>query len=525
MTHLYKIKNKRGQLITFRPNEVQLRHLADRRRRKRARILKYRQGGFSTLYLIDYLDNAIWTPGYAAAIIAHEQKALDGLFETVKRAYDNMPETLKPTTRQDTQRSFTFEFAYDGQKLDSKIYVALKIRSGTVQDLHISERAYIEGDKSQELEAGSKQAVPLDGRITEETTANGFNEYYDSFMESWENEAPGEYDYGAFFYAWHEMAEYQIPGPPITDYTDAQERLKALVRKEYGKELTDAQIYWYEWKKKELIAAARKSDDKVRLSGDQLMKQEYPTTVREAFQSGLGNVFDGDILDEYEGRDPIRVAKWNSEEIYIWREPVIAGQKYRDETGKELTHQKTMFYGQGCDPSDGVGGDDAGISVWDEQYRQCAQWYGQLRPDRLAELNIFIAEMYGNAFLGVENNMLSTILFVVEKGYKNYYQTVRIDERRKIKTKKIGWTTSSKTRDVMIDTYVQMFEEHDLEINSKKTLNQMMTFVKKEGGKREHAEGKHDDVLFSDFIAIQMVRNKDKVRTHQRGFGAKPSGM
>jgi hypothetical protein len=350
LTHLYKIRNKQGQLVTFKPNPIQLMILAALGRRLRARILKYRQGGVTTLFCILYLDDALWTPGFSAAIIAHDRATLGKIFQIVKRAYENMPASIKPKTRQDTLYSYRFETAYDGQLLDSEVYVDMKLRGGTVQALHVSERAYIEGDKSQELEAGSKQAVPTYGRITEESTANGFNEFYDSFTEDFDNPEPAELDYLALFYAWHQDPQYTLPGG-IEERTVADNELDDQVFKTYDYHLSDGQILWYNWKMKDLEKAARASEDKIGLSGRQLMRQEYPSTMREAFQSGLGNVFDSTILEDIVAAPAVEIVGSKTN----------AGQKikifHKFEQGKQ--------YFLGNDPSDGVG-DPAAIAIWDE---------------------------------------------------------------------------------------------------------------------------------------------------------------
>jgi hypothetical protein len=508
LTHLYKILSKRGELVVFKPNVVQLMILMSLGRRLRARILKYRQGGVTTLFCILYLDDALWTPGFSAAIIAHDRSTLDKIFMIVKRAYDNLPDSIKPYTRQDTLRSYRFEKTYDGQPLDSSIYVDMKIRGTTVQALHISERAYIEGDKSRELEAGSKQAVPSFGRITEESTANGFNEYYDAFTDEETDSLTPQLEYLNLFYAWHEDPQYRLPGAPF-ERTEEDNKLDKQVFDAYGYHLDDEQIRWYNWKEKELVKAARESDDKVGLTGRQLMKQEYPSTMLEAFQSGQGNVFDSAILQTYTPA-PFK-------EIIDSKE--VPGQKIKvihsPEPGK--------FYGLGCDPSDGSG-DPAGIAIWDENYRKVAEWHGLLRPDNLAKLVKEMAEMYNTAFAGVENNMLSTILFL-SKIYNNYYSTVTVDERRQRRTKKMGWTTTGKSRDVMIDEFIMHFEEETLRDLTAQSLKEMQTFVITEGGKREHAVGKHDDMLFADFIACQMVKMKKQSKTQERVYAEKPAGF
>lgn len=524
LTHLYKILDKQGVLVTFKPSRIQLMILAAIGPRLRARILKYRQGGVTTLFCIMYLDDALWTPGFSAAIIAHEREALDKIFEIIDRAFNTMPDSLKPTTERNTLRMLKFKQTFDGVPLDSEIYVALKLRSTTVQALHITERAYIEGDKSRELEAGSKQAVPMTGRMTEETTANGYNEYFDSFTEDYENPNPGPMDYLALFFAWHEDLQYRLPGAPFERTTD-DIALDKQVHDAYGYHLDDDQIRWYNWKSRDLEKAARASDDKVGLSGRQLMRQEYPSTMLEAFQSGQGNVFDSAILQMITPAPIKRIidSKTNpGQKIEIIEDPVKAGQQY-EEDGVVKSYAVDRRYFVGSDPSDGSG-DPAGIAVWDESYHKVAQWHGLLRPDKLADLIKEIAVMFNTAFVGVENNMLSTILFL-SKIYENYFITVKVDEKRQTRTKKIGWTTTGKSRDVMIDDFVMHFEEETLTGLTAKSLKEMQTFVTKEGGKREHAIGKHDDMLFADMIAIQMIKYKDKSRTRERVFSGKPSGF
>lgn len=510
LTHLYKILDKNGQLITFKPSIIQLKILAALPKHFYWRILKYRQGGVTTLFCILYLDEALWTPGFSAGIIAHDQSTLDDIFQKVKVAYDNLPDWLKPTTRTNTVRMYRFDKTFDGIQLNSSIYVSLKIRGGTNQALHITERAFIEGKKSTELEAGAKQTVPIGGRITEETTANGLNEYHDAFSATWDLKSDNPLDYGAMFFAWHEDPQYTLPGE-IEEYDQEQLALKDLVRKHYDKELTDGQVIWYFWKMRQLIDAARESEDTVMLSGPQLMRQEYPSYLDEAFQSGAGNVFDDDILAGYIPAEPIRtMASQNDqskgEKIKIFVEP---------EAGK--------LYFIGVDPSDG-GGDPAGVAVWDENYEKVAEWGGKLRPDKIAHLAAELGIMYNTAFIGVENNMLSCVL-ELSKIYDNIFYTTRIDQKTQRRTKKMGWTTTGRSRDLLIDEFIKHFEEFTLRNLSKLTISQMRTFVRLEGGRRDHAVGKHDDMLFADMIAIQMIRNKDKSRARRRSFARKPSGL
>lgn len=245
----------------------------------------------------------------------------------------------------------------------------------------------------------------------------------------------------------------------------------------------------------------------------------------EAFQSGAGHVFDPERLNDTTPKDPLtwdhlveqinnqyggdiaverieKVKQLHQWGVDIWRIP-------------EIEHK----YVVGVDPSDGEGADYSDIDVWDrDTLEQVAQYYVKLRPDEVAEAAAQIATWYNKAFVGIENNMLSTVLFF-SKIYDHYYFENRIDEKTLKRTKKIGWSTNMKTRDVMIDDFNIFFDEGHLTINSRRTLGEMKTFVKKDNGKREHADGKHDDALFGGFIAIQM-RKFD--RPSARAFTEKP---
>lgn len=510
LTHLYKIKDKNGQIVTFRPNIPQLKHISERSGHRYNRVLKARQHGITTLYCIDYLDEALWVPGMACAILGHEREAVDMIFEIVRRAYLNLPNEIKPEVKTDTTRMLRFTKRYDGVALDSSIYVALKLRSGTVQKLHITEIAF--NKDTQELTAGSKQAVPITGSISEETTANGFNDFYDNFMDRWQKPA-GDFEYKAYFYPWTVNPDYTLPGMlPIEARTKTENELAEKHK------LTDGQLLWRRWKMDDL----KRSQTGLGLTGEQLFKQEYPLTPLEAFQSGAGHVFDPEKIEVVIPVEPMNIEQVFADIGNYWSGESAAEQKTK---AKSLFQKGVEFwelpapdkkYVVGVDPSDGDGADYGVIDVWErDSLHQCAQYYGKLRPDELAELAKDVGEYYNNAFAGVENNMLSTILFL-SKIYDNYYFETRIDEKTLKKTKKIGWSTNIKTRDVMIDDFNIFFDEGHLTIRSRRTLGEMKTFVKKENGKREHADGKHDDALFAGFIAIQMRKfDRPKARVFE----------
>src|SRR5579863_6305554 len=137
-------------------------------------VLKARQEGVSTFFLIWHLDATLFTPNIKTCILADERDNLSGLFQIIKFAYESMPQRVrladgtiweKPKARYDNRNELFFE------GLNSTIYVALKIRSKTVHRLHVSEWAWIKS--AQKVLTATFAAVPKDGVISGESTANG----------------------------------------------------------------------------------------------------------------------------------------------------------------------------------------------------------------------------------------------------------------------------------------------------------------------------------------------------------------
>lgn len=516
---MYKIKDKQGNFITFTPNYIQLKHLWERKDHRYVKIVKARQHGITTLYEIDMADEAMWVPGMSCGIIAHRRDKLEEYFEIVHLAYESMPPELRPITRQDTKHKYKFLQMYNGAPLNSSIYVDTDIRGGTVQWLHITEIAY--NRDPQALKSGSKQAVPKTGRITEETTGNGMNDFYDEYMDARALQLSGkngEMDYITCFYAWVENPEYTLPGV-LDEKTPDELRIIEIAKREYHIDVTDGQLLWRRWKKREL----KQKQDGISLNEDQLFKQEYPLTVQEAFQSGAGSVFD---LEKLESMHPLPILGKPQIELLHKRHALTAELYYTPDQLKTILDlqqvgvwfwhlpQPDTEYVIGVDPSDGQGADFGPINVWTRKpdpetgkLKQVAQWYGKLLPDELAQMSASLANLYNSAFVGVENNMIATVSFLA-KIYGNLFFEVKMDEKLQKRSKKFGWNTNIQTREKMIDDFEIHYRDDLLEINSPVTLKEMRTFVRKlmpSGAyKREHADGKHDDSLFSDMIAVEM---------------------
>ena len=156
LSNLYKIVDKRGRAIPFRPNDAQLEFLGDTHDNNI--ILKARQLGFTTLCCLIYLDACIFAPNTRAGVIAHRLDDAKVIFrDKVKFPFDHLDEGIKAqvATRQDSADTLTLAN-------NSSIRVSTSMRSGTLQYLHVSEFGKICAqfpEKAREIVTGALNAV------------------------------------------------------------------------------------------------------------------------------------------------------------------------------------------------------------------------------------------------------------------------------------------------------------------------------------------------------------------------------
>jgi hypothetical protein len=127
----------------------------------------------------------------------------------------------------------------------------------------------------------------------------------------------------------------------------------------------------------------------------------------------------------------------------------------------------------------------------------------RLKPGLFAERVYDLCKLYTGhktiwPLLGVErNNHGHAVLQKLEDlGYTNLHEAP--DGRP-------GWKTTSATRPVLIDEFIEEVEAEITEIFDKDTLGECMTLVDN-NGKIEAVDGKNDDCVIASAIAIQMMK-------------------
>src|SRR3990167_4443500 len=139
MNNLYKIRDKKKNLIKFRRNRVQ--QDFNQNRWSRNLILKSLQLGFTTEEAIDSLDDVLFTRNTDVLLIAHNLDAGKAIFDKkIELAWKNIPQEIRALYKVDASNAQTLKFEF-GDGTFSSIVVDTTGRSGTFSRVHITELA------------------------------------------------------------------------------------------------------------------------------------------------------------------------------------------------------------------------------------------------------------------------------------------------------------------------------------------------------------------------------------------------
>lgn len=294
LRNLYQIVTKgddasSGMVEVFRPNRAQRRLLASLHTRNI--ILKARQLGFSTLVCILWLDTALFSSDpMACAIVAQDRETAGKLFGKITFAYDRLPQALRKMFPVVKRSAEEIQFGHNG----ASVRVATSARGGTIHRLHVSEMGKIGAkypDKAREIVTGSIPAVPANGVVVIESTAEGQSgRFYDMVKAALEVQQTGRAltarDYRLHFYAWWEAPEYRLDPEGLALTPADLSYFNELDGR--GIALADEQKAWY-------VATLRSAD----FAGERpLMWQEYPSYPEEPFKvSAEGSYYSQQLAD------------------------------------------------------------------------------------------------------------------------------------------------------------------------------------------------------------------------------------
>ena len=211
-------------------------------------------------------------------------------------------------------------------------------------------------------------------------------------------------------------------------------------------------------------------------------------------------VFDGQAVSERLGRipEPVKRGFWEYGDD-------MSEIRWQDGSGPVTIYRESEEgrpYVIGGDTS-GEGSDFFVAQVLDNiTGEQVAVLRHQYDEDTYAKQVYCLGKYYNEALVGIEANFSSYPIKRLEQlGYRNQYVREQEDSFPGGVRRAFGFRTTATTRPVVIGTLVEAMRDGIGLVNDRTTLEEMLTFVRKESLRPEAEAGAHDDCVMALAIA------------------------
>jgi len=406
-------------------------------------VLKARQLGLSTLTA----GYALWMMTFQQdkniLVIATKQETAKNLVTKVRVMHANLPGWLKQPCVEDNKLSLRYK---NGSQIKAVASSEESGRSEALSLLIIDEAAFI--DKIDTIWGAAQQTLATGGRALIISTPNGVGNF---FHKTWIGAEDGTNDFNFINLHWS-------------------------VHPERGQD----------WR-----------DDQDKLLGPSLAAQECDC---DFITSGRG-VIDGLLLEKMKEssiREPMEKRGIDSN-YWIWEPP-----------------NYTKNYVVSADVSRGDGTDYSAFHIIDvESLEQVAEYKGKISTQDFGNMLVNVASEYNNALLVVENNNIgwAAIQQVIDREYPNLFYTSKdlqyVDVQHQMTNKYRaqernmvpGFSTTSKTRPLIIAKLEEMFREESVMVHSQRLIDELFVFIYN-GNRAEAMTGYNDDLVMSFAIAL-----------------------
>jgi len=271
LNNLYTITNKDGDLVIFKMNYAQHKVYAKSRNHPRLIILKSRQQGISTMWLVSYFDDAIFCKYMNLGLMAQGADEASTLLERTKLLWDKLNPSIKGFLGISLNKDNSKEFSFSNE---SKIFIRVSFRSATLQRLHISEFGKIANQypkRARETKTGTLQALGKGNTGVIESTAEGINDFKDMWDKAELAESSGTM-------SWKDFAPVFLPWFKDPDCHEEVDQVIDEEAFQYFKKMEEETGHVLRRTQKNFWIAQRRE-----LEGD--IYQEYPATPAEAFSA------------------------------------------------------------------------------------------------------------------------------------------------------------------------------------------------------------------------------------------------
>jgi len=425
-------------------------------------VNKGRQIGLSTLTAGYSLWLMMFHSDKNILVIATKQDVAKNLVTKVRVMHQNLPIWLRNTCQEDNKLSLIFE---NGSQIKAIASAPSSGRSEALSLLIMDEAAHIEPTTlADDIWTAAASTLATGGKAIVLSTPNGM---------------------GNFFHKTWVAANEETNGftPIFLDWQVHPERDQS-------------------WR-----------DNQTSIMGELEARQEHDAD----FISSGNTVVNGDLIQFYR-QNFEEVPKWKrgfDNGIWVWEAPNYG----RD-------------YLVVADVARGDAGDKSAFHVIDlKSVTQVCEYKGEVGTKEFGAMLVAMATEYNDALLVVENANVgwSVLQEIIDRGYKNLFYMEEdwrfIDEslpqekkhkRRVIERTKVpGFTTSVRSRPLIISRLDEYMRDNSVIIRSQRTFEELEVFIWK-GSRAEALQGYNDDLVMS--LAIGLWVRDTALKLRQQGI-------
>ena len=417
-------------------------------------ILKSRQLGISTLTAGYALWCMLFNEDFNALVIATKQDVAKNLVTKVRVMHQYLPSWLKGGVVEDNKLSLRLSNGSQIKAISSSPEAG---RSEALSLLVMDEAAFI--DHIDDIWASSQQTLATGGKCIALSTPNGMGNW---FHKTWVKAENNENKFNTIRLHWSVH--------PDRDETWRQDQDELLGPK----------------------MAAQECDCDFLSSGNSVVPSELLQWYKETV-----------CQDPVEQRGP-------NGEYWIWEYPDYS----RD-------------YMVVADVARGDGGDYSTFQIIDvETVTQVAEYKGQAGTKEFGNMLVNVATEYNEALLVVENANVgwAALQPAIDRNYRNLYYTYKHDGVTDATTQLTkgydlkdrsqmtpGFTTSSRTRPLLVSKLDIYFREKSCVVKSKRLIDELLVFVWN-GNRPEAQKGYNDDLVMAFAISLFVRDHALKLR-------------
>lgn len=440
-----KIVDKRGRLITLKPNSEQIQIIEALAVGDDTLVLKARQIGSTTAVAAYFFWKWYTADGPETYVsLSHKLASSKHILDIQRRFYDNLPQALRRQLLVSNTTSLTL--ADSGATLMAASAEGKGgLRSFTATGLHVSEFAFV--PNADELKATAIAALN-GGQLCIESTANFFGDPLHREIELWDAE---QVEWNFLFFPWTEHAEYSTPPPDDFECS-------------HDLDLSPGQQYWMARMMGKL--------------GETKFRREYPLSVEDAYAQTDGAWIEAHMLKD------------------------IQTVKFEAEGGQLQNVDHNDRYAIGVDAGAGTGGDYSALVVLSATTGQPVdiRRSNRMAPTEWAEVVADASRKWKDAKVLVESNGTWGGVIITE--LKHCGVPLWKDSEGK------DWMTNASTKPKMLESLKDTISRGGITMLDSWTVGELRSFKVDDRGNPFCPRGgvHHGDTVVALALALQCVQ-------------------